>query len=224
MAASTLYSGIYKGMHVTTQTWEQEDPENEKWLKLSPGMSEGQAERIFKTAIAFEGDDKMFALVDAGDVHVVNTDIRYVEIVKIIRASEKTVQLYSTVKDSSGVTGKIKALGSLVLRPWGGPGTEEYESAGNSSKEDSATSDSTSLQSETVIWLEDDILEVLFEGMKMEVTLHELNIGVTYMDTLGGPYCSFYQSMENEKMVDWKEPGMEILVHRPPRLENLLTG
>jgi len=30
--------------------------------------------------------------------------------------------------------------------------------------------------------------------------------------------------MENEKMVDWKEPGMEILAYHPPRLENLLTG
>lgn len=58
-----------------------------------------------------------------------------------------------------------------------------------------------------MLWLEDDILKLLFVGMKMEMTLHELNIGVTYFDTMGGPYCSFYMSLENEKMVDWKEPG-----------------
>lgn len=199
MAASALYGGYYQGIHVSTQIWEHEDPENEKWLKLSPGMSVEKAERIFRTAIALDGTDDMFASVDTGKVHVVKTETRYVEVVKIVRASPESVQGYAAVKDASGTAGKIKALGQLVVKPWIRPGTGEYE--------DDTYSNTATPETETTLWLEDETLQSIFLGMKVEMTLHELNIGVTYFDTLGGPYCSFYLAMENEKMVDWKEPG-----------------
>jgi hypothetical protein len=90
------------------------------------------------------------------------------------------------------------------MKSWCGPNFD----AEDCTDEEDNLSEISSPDKLTAFWVEDEILQHVFLGMKMELRGHELNIGLCYFDTLGGPYCSFFQVMENEKMVDWKEPGM----------------
>lgn len=57
-------------------------------------------------------------------------------------------------------------------------------------------------------WLEDSTLQHFFIGMKLEVTVSELSIGIKFFDRVLGIYCSFYTALPNEKVIEfWKEPG-----------------
>ena len=55
-------------------------------------------------------------------------------------------------------------------------------------------------------WIEDDILRNCFPGMKLEVTVTELSIGIGYFDKIDGIYCSFFDISPNARMTDWREP------------------
>ena len=58
-------------------------------------------------------------------------------------------------------------------------------------------------------WVEDDILCNCFPGMKLDVTVTELSIGISYFDKIHGIYCSFFDISVNQRMADWKEPEGE---------------
>jgi len=58
-----------------------------------------------------------------------------------------------------------------------------------------------------IFWLEDEILEHIFPGLKLEVVVRELNIGIKFFDQISGVFCSFYTCLPNEKVVEfWKDP------------------
>jgi hypothetical protein len=44
--------------------------------------------------------------------------------------------------------------------------------------------------------------------MKLELLVHELNIGIKFFDRVLGLYCSFHSALPNEKVIEfWTEPG-----------------
>ena len=58
-------------------------------------------------------------------------------------------------------------------------------------------------------WVEDSILLNCFPGMKIDATVKELSIGVSYFDAIFGVYCSFFNASASQRMADWKEPEGE---------------
>jgi hypothetical protein len=204
IAASTLYGGHYEGAHISTQPWAMDDSNFEDFVELSPGQPIPEAERIFKTAIAFAGDDGLFMETMKIDVHIVKTETKCYELVKIQRADVQTLMEYAAVKNHKGEPGYIKALGVMTVKPWTGPGLD---------KEDFTDDEGDGIEVEEgeekleTFWLEDEILQLFFVDMKMELIVHELNIGIKFFDAVAGLYCSFHTVLPNEKMVFWKEPG-----------------
>lgn len=202
VAASTLYGGRYENRHISTQAWE-DDIGGDAVVSMLGGLSVANAERIFKTAIAFDGGEKMFAKVMAEDVKIINTESRCFEVVEIQRTSEESLRQYASVKNAVGEAGAIKALGVMVVKPWEGPGVYEE--------------DFTDDEADTVVhasgeklerfWVEDETLKDVFIGLKMEVIVNELDIGIKFFDGIEGLYCSFHAYLPNEKMNSWKEPG-----------------
>ena len=59
------------------------------------------------------------------------------------------------------------------------------------------------------LWIEDDVLCHCFPGMKLDVTVTELSIGISYFDKIHGIYCSFFDISANQRMADWREPEGE---------------
>jgi hypothetical protein len=202
VAASTLYGGRYQGIQLANQQWGAVDPLAKAYLTLENGFDESEAQRIFKTAIAVIGSQEMFKKVSAEDVEIVATEKRYLQVVSIVQPRPEIIREYATVKNARGETGYIKALGLLNCKAWEGPGFDEEDMTDDEDK-DAGPFDAP-VES---FWLEYDILEHCFVGMNMEVTVHELNIGVKFFDYVASLYCSFHTYLPNEKMAGWKEPS-----------------
>ncbi|TAQ85133.1 hypothetical protein B7494_g6555 [Chlorociboria aeruginascens] len=201
LAASILYGGHYSGIYPPDGRWvvERSDQDDNR---ARNGLNNLEAERIFKTAIAFAGDSELFVEAMRSHIDVVRAETRYFEVVRIDRPNVKTKEEYSKVKDHLGRAGNIKALGVVHVRHWEGPGLESEDMTDDESKE-AEERDRPLLEK---FWLEDMILQHFFIGMKLEAVVRELNIGVKYFDKFQGLYCSFYTALPNEKMAYWKEP------------------
>lgn len=207
IAASTLYGGRYDGVHMGCAGWAVDDPSYKEYIAADRGFSEPEAERIFKTAIAFAGDDQLFKKTMDFDVHIVGTASRCFEVVGVERPDMKTIDEYATVRNFQGDAGFIKALGHLKVKPWEGPliNPEDMTDDENDNGVDKDVIES--------FWLEDDLLQHCYVGLKMEVEVKSLNIGIKFFDKLNGLYCSFFTYLPNEKMVGWKEPSMSHPTH-----------
>jgi hypothetical protein len=202
VAASTLYGGRYENYHISAQTWDARTNEPDTLVSLG-GMTVSDAERVFKTAIAFEGDNIMFDKVMAEDVKIIRTENRYFEVLRVHRATEDSVKQYASVKNVAGEAGSIKALGVMVVKAWEGPGFQDDDLAEGEAK--------VALDAgEERFWIEDSTLELVFTGLKMDVVVHELDIGIKFIDSIEGLYCSFFTYLPNEKISLWKEPGKSL--------------
>ena len=176
-------------------------------MVLNAGFDIPKAEHVFKTAIAIAGTDELFTKVMGADVELVKTERMCFEVIQVRRAVPKIIEEYSQAKDESDTTGTMKPVGLLVVKRWDGPGFEEEDvtddEAGSKDKGKGVADEFKDIET---FWLEDASLEHCFEGMKLELTVHELNIGIKYFDAVDGVYCSFFEYLPNEKMSGWKEP------------------
>jgi len=204
IAASTLHGGRYKQYQLSAQAWSVDDPDSPDWVSPMGGLSDMEAERIFKTAVAFAGDDELFFKTMAPDIHIAKTTRKFYEVAEIDRPDLTTRAQYASVKNSKGETGYIKPLGVVRFKTWEGPGieTEDY-----TDDEDIVTETQVDEAVMESFLLEYEILELFFIGLKVELDVHELNTGIKFFDTVLGLYCSFHSYLQNEKMTSWKEPG-----------------
>lgn len=220
IAASTLYGGRYQGLHMGGAGWAVEDPAYKSYLDNDQGFSDEEAERIFKTAIAFAGNDELFMRTMNANVHIVKSETRHFEVAAIERASLRSIAEVSAAKDHRGEEGYIKALGTIKFKAWEGPGFDDEditEEEAEAVKLEANNSDNLE-----AFWVEDEVLQFCFVGMKIELVTQELNIGIKFCDTVLGVYCSFHTVLPNEKMTHWKEPGKPIFLH-PSLPNNMLT-
>ncbi|EHL02546.1 hypothetical protein GLAREA_01868 [Glarea lozoyensis ATCC 20868] len=97
-------------------------------------------------------------------------------------------------------------LGFFKCKPWEGPQSDVYEAPNKTP---------LSTQEET-FYVDADIIELIQVGMKVEMIVREIDNGFKFFDHAGF-FCSFYTCLENEKMVDWKEP---VLNTRPGPTED----
>jgi hypothetical protein len=205
IAASTLYGGRYQNIYPSDQAWATDDHSYDDHIPHLRGYSVPEAERIFKTAVAFEGTDELFLEAMNGHIHIVKTETRYFEVVQIDRVDMTSHDDYSKVKNHLGVSGSINALGRIHFQTWDGPGLDEEDLTDD---EDAASSPPLGTPTTEAFWLEDHILHNCFVGMKLALVVHSLNIGIRFFGDILGIYCSFHTSLPNEKVIDnWKEPG-----------------
>jgi hypothetical protein len=211
IAASTLYGGRYQNIYSSDQGWATDDHSYDDPIPNNRGYSVPEAERIFKTGVAFEGTEELFLEAMNGDIHIVKTETRYFEVVQVDRVDTTSHDDYSKVKNHLGVSGSINALGRIHFKPWDGPGLDEEDLTDD---EDAASSPPLGTPTTETFWLEDHILHHCFVGMKLELVVHSLNIGIRFFDDVLGIYCSFHTSLPNEKVIDnWKEPGKIPVLH-----------
>jgi Argonaute siRNA chaperone (ARC) complex subunit Arb1 len=210
IAASTLHGGRHKTYRFNAQAWSLDDPDSQDHASTNQNFTDAEAERIFKTAVAFAGDDALFMKAMNPDIHITTTARKFYEVAEVERPSLKTIAQYARVKNLKGDTGYIKALGVVRFKNWEGPALEPEDFTDDEDATTEVKAEEAGLES---FWLEDEVLEHFFTGLKLEVEVHELNIGIKFFDTVLGLHCSFHTYLPNEKMIYWKEPGM----FPPPR-------
>ncbi|KAL3427223.1 argonaute siRNA chaperone complex subunit Arb1 [Phlyctema vagabunda] len=204
MAASTLWGGQYENAYF-------EPSENATWLQLSRfGMHPKDAERLFNVCIGLTGTQDQYLAVMKSPPRVLQIRKRAFEVVEMERATIQTIEQYAGMKDRHGKAGTLKPLGLLKVKPWEGPCLQPEDST------DDGESALLSSEIET-FWLDDSILQHCFIGFKMVCTVHELEHGIRYFDSVMGLYCSFFTLLENSKMKSWKAPVPHT---RPPPTED----
>lgn len=202
VAASTIYEGRWEPRDDSkTSAW---DTENgfEEITGIQRGLTIPEAERIFKTCVALATDDNnpLFEAVSEPGVQIVKSENKSYEVVAIERADEVRVAQFESVKGIDGEAGAIKPIGLIRFKPWKGTRVEEDPEA---EKLANIAAGEEAIES---FWLDDEILELCYVGLKLEVVVHTLNFGFKFFDTVKGAHCSFYTYLENEKMMNWKEP------------------
>jgi hypothetical protein len=206
-AAATLFGDKSQCPHGDC-TWEGDSGNGDNvYPCIKHRQHVAAAEGVFKTDVALEGSNEMFEKVLKGNVYIVKSEKKFVEVVQIDHADATSMERYSSVNNSLGVENSIKPLGKLHVKPWDGPGyfAEDMTDSEDEDAEDTASSRGATI--ETYL-LEDYILYNFFLGMKFEATVKELNIGLKFIEEVGGIYCSFHTVLPNEKVLEnWKEPG-----------------
>lgn len=111
------------------------------------------------------------------------------EVVDIQRADDSTRKLCHDMSCS--------VLGKLLCKPWTAP-----DFAG-----DDLPGDYDDVRPESYeFWLEEEILDWCFAGMKLEAMVNTLSQGRKHIATVHAVRCSFYTLVENELLRKWKEP------------------
>jgi hypothetical protein len=165
VALSTLFGGLYFGMHQDDQPW-QENP---------IGMTVEKAEEVFNKGVqALKAQGYVWKKADI----VVSSSTKHYEVTAI-----------ETPKEEGGI------LGSFKCKAWEGPPIDVY---------DVPNTVPLSTKEET-FYVDCDIIELIQVGMKVEMIVREIDNGFKFFDHAGF-FCSFYTCLENEKMVDYKEP------------------
>jgi hypothetical protein len=209
-AASTLYGGRYHCLALEGYSWmdNDHDLDTQRGRRLF-GMSFAEAERIFKTAIAFLGTWEHYQHAMGTGVEEVKSEYRSMEVVDIVLPSTDTRKKYNTVKDLNGQAGNFQPLGVLKVKHWDNPNAVQEDVS-----DDGLSATGSSLDSIIdEFWLEGNILEKCFIGMKFEATVRELSMGIKYFDSVNNIYCSFFTMLPSALLEGWKPP---VPSERPP--------
>lgn len=224
IATSCAYGGHYQGNYFRPE-WAADDPDFED---VHPVYEVAEAERAFRTAVALSGTEEMFLDLMKADPAIVKTETKcrfltYLtsispeiitdfehldyEVDSINRASIQTIEDYSKLQNASrpGQPLVLKPLGTVNFKSWEGPGLDEEDMTDDELAAPLTHATGPIIES---FWVEDAILSHFFLGMKLELRVHELSIGIKFFDRVLGIYCSFFVALLNERVIEsWKEPS-----------------
>ena len=206
-ACSTIFGGYYQNMYIGDQEWAKD-------IDIYKGMSTETAKTIFKAGLAAQATDSVFedfnAKTKEKNLGVTSTIATGLEVMDILKADKDVLGMYAAQKPS------LKPLGKMKARTWYNPTLPEEDLT---EEEEVVTAIAPKEVKVYELWIEDEVLEKCFVGMKFDVTVRELNFGVLYFDTIIGVHCSFYCMLPNELMIGWKEPGPRL-----PKREKTVDG
>ncbi|KAI9821524.1 MAG: hypothetical protein M1826_000646 [Phylliscum demangeonii] len=233
VACSTLFGGHHQGMYYTggVNGWagntlrgrhdgdedDDDDDDDDEHARFCIGMSDARATAVFQAGVAALGTPAQQQHVASRQaVHVVSTVAAAFEITAVIPPPSPAP---SPVIDHEPATTtdhaappkktkkKIKALGKILARPWQRryPVPEDHSDDGAEHNDDQDADDASDASYE--FWIEHPaLLQHCFPGMKMEATVHRLNIGLVFFDAVTAALCSFYTNLPNELMPGWRKP------------------
>ncbi len=209
IAASTLYGGSYHRLQNDYAQWDDKEPlfgpdDPASRDKKIMGMTVAEADRIFKTGIAFSGTYEHFRQIMAMQCFVVEQEFRSMEVCEIVFPSEEKRKKLLGAKDEFGHSGF--ALGILKVKHWDSPDAQEEDMSDDGGEDPGGSSKGMADSAIDSFWLEENILEKCFIGMKMKATVRKLSIGLNYIDEIMRVECSFYTYLETERLDRWKEP------------------
>ena len=208
-ACSEIFGGIFKGLGTESESW-MTDADSAQSLGITPE----HARQVFKFGFAAHGTDEQvkkykleaenqsFSVISEQDLGLEVTNI------SLGGSDPETRALYS----HDGVK-TLPILGKLHAKSW-------HKDSHTAQPEDLTVEEEEQLAKagpavkNYEFWVEDSLLESLFQGMKFEATVKQLSFGVWYFDAIFGIHCSFLTFLPNEMMIGWRQIEDEWL---PPR-------
>lgn len=200
-ACSEIFGGFYSGSYVGDREWA-------KGLDIPPGMSPDEARSTFKVGLIAHATEDVFSQYKSqsasGSISITSSVDTNLEVTELILANRNILKIYDQ-KVAKG----LKVLGTMRARTWCGPYPADDEED-LTAEEEAAAAAAPPDTREYEFWIEDELVQRCFVGMKLQTIVHHLSFGVDFFDNIAGAYCSFYTVLPNEAMMGWREPGPKL--------------
>lgn len=213
VAASVLSKGFHAGLWTGDEDWAKEASDNpyddEVWGSGGAvGMSTSASKVVLSAGISACGTEEMFEAIQtfAGSLRCVEEREHIgLEVKELFYADQEVYKIYANY-ESVRKKLNIKALGRVVCDEWEIP-SFQIQDIGKEAGQNVV------VPRRYKFMIEDDILTMLFPGIKFEATLRKLAVGSgqdppTFwtIDTISRTYCSFYTYLPNELMPKPSKP------------------
>ncbi|KAI9732118.1 MAG: hypothetical protein M1834_004214 [Cirrosporium novae-zelandiae] len=207
MSCSTLFHGVYRRMRSVGMEWAEEEKKEDGTFE---GIQDELAKKIVKMGLAWCGTNdqcKKFAELDEeGQNWPEKAERCGIEVTNIIPPTEDAKKFYHENAP------ELQALGRLQVRYWRNPRaapedlTLEEEAEEESRAKYNAANPPPPSHYDLELFLESDVLEHCFVGMKIDAEIRTLNCGISYLEEAYSTHISFFMFTANEKIAGWKDP------------------
>ena len=210
VAASTIFGGMHAGTFVGLSEWTAELSEEERKNMQAVGMRNEIASVTFKTAVAAYGTEEQYDLLTSAgptlkDIKKLSTESLGLEITSIQPSTKDIQEVYAHQNEVYKHKLYLQTLGKMTCKPWTDTTSiKEFDLPKNNPKYPGGKPPPPDPNRVFEFWVEDDVLEKCFVGMKMDVTVFTLRGGITILDEIKEIFCSFYKWIPNELWV-WKK-------------------
>lgn len=202
VACSTLCGLHYKDVFAGDQSWAVDEGANKlfDWAK-NAGLRDESARIIINTAFTALGTDEQFEVMSAlvgravadGLLKVDSRKRVGLEVTAVHHATKDTFGMYADLNEGFKTKIHLRPLGKLICKAWTIPDYEPLDLPAH------VKLDLNTDMEDFEFWVEDDVLEHCFKGMKMEAWISKLEgFDTWFIDTHEAVYCSFYQYLPNE--------------------------
>ncbi|KAH7063373.1 Argonaute siRNA chaperone complex subunit Arb1-domain-containing protein [Macrophomina phaseolina] len=213
VACSTLFNGFYKDKCVIMGGWDDVEQSGVRG-KFAEHTKE-KSSIIFKTAIGAHGTEKQVKILEEVFEDIICThtiESTGIEVTAVEMPSAEVLELYAAINAQTKSRLDLKPLGKLHCKHWDIPDFGSYDLPQWYAKQKREEK-----ERKYEFWVEADILQSCFMGMKMQASIRTLSIGIHCLDEIQEIYCSFYTFLANELMWGWKEPNFKVHLHDEPR-------
>ena len=196
LACSTLYDGSWANSRAGSDGWDDEP---------ASGLSLQDAKTILMCGVFAHGTDEQMALAEKETegstvpFRVVSEELLGLTVIGVDMAEEETKAVYA---DDKLAGTHIKPMGKLICGRWEVPFAPRFDLP--------ASSNNVKPKQRFTFIVEEATLKNCVLGMKLEVVVKELDVGIAWIDRVEAIYPSFFTWLLNERIREWKEPG-------PPR-------
>lgn len=209
-ACSEIFGGVYQGTYAKNPEWA---PEAESYAGMSPEV----AQQTFRIGLATQVSDEVAQCYKAQnvarDLKTLKVYNAYLEVIELIPADDGIKRFYEKHPAAKG----LSSLGRLKAQSWDPP----FKPFKDLTEEERIAEARSTRTTETFEFLlEDYVLETCFLGMKFEATVHDLSFGLKFFDNISAVFCSFYETIPNERLIGWRVPEDEPLA---PREKNMVA-
>ena len=201
-ACSTLFGGSYAKTFIGEGTTWDASTDVPAGENLYIGMSPNEARNVILFALAGVGTEDIIQPFKrlGKNIKITKSEEMGLEVIAVEPADADTKAFYETS------TAVYRPLGKLRVKPWFHPAAPDEDFTDSESEATFHRERQHRLDTEVrEFWVEDNVLEWCFVGMKFEATVRELNFGVSFFDEVQAVMCGFYEFLDAEMMVGWKE-------------------
>lgn len=213
VACSTLFDGFYKDKYVSFGEWDVLDGPEMRG-KFATHTNE-KSTIILKAAIGAHGTEEQVEILEKAFDSIVCThviDSTGIEVIAVEMPSTEVLETYADLNARTKGRLELKPLGKLYCKHWEIQDFCSWDVPEWYAKKLQEKQENKKYE----FWVEADILQHCYTGMKMQVSLRRLNIGLYCLDQIQEVYCSFYTYLANELMWKWRQPNFKVDLHEEP--------
>ncbi len=216
-SASVIFGGEHANLYTGDKAWAIELRE-EGIDGGEIGLSNAESRVRFDTGVAIMGSGEQFEKLTTTGFDIPRNESVCLEVTAIHAPEDRVRNDYAEhSKAVQHKLGQLAPLGKLVCASWYPEDCDEWDLPRDNEKYPNGQPGKPMEGKEYTFWVEEDVLEKCFIGMKMDAKVLVLDGGPLILDNVNAVMCSFYTWLPNElwmekkpKEVRWRGTDAEV--------------